>query len=241
MTKPIIGIAANQHYLSNQDFFNQPFTYSPQGFVDGIHQAGGLPLLLPIGSPEFAADYIEKIDKLLLPGGQDVSPCLYNQEPRPKLGVTSIERDSFETALIKEAIKQGKPIFAICRGFQLLNVTLGGTLYQDLSEYSSWQVKHDMYPTPPAFALHSITVKGDSCLAPLFGEKAQVNSYHHQAIEQLAESLVPIAWSEDQIIEAVESRDANTKILGVQWHPELTHTTDPKEQALFDYFVQSFE
>lgn len=241
MTKPVIGIAANQHYQKNQDFFDQPFTYSPQGFIDGVHQAGGVPVLLPISDPELAADYIEKIDKLLLAGGQDVTPFLYNEEPRPKLGATSIERDTFEIALIKEALKQNKPIFTVCRGTQLLNVALGGTLYQDLSEYPEWEVKHDMYPTVPDFGLHSITIKGDSVLAPLFGERTQVNSYHHQAIKELAESLIPIAWSTDGIVEAVESRERNTKIIGVQWHPELTHQKDPEEQSLFDYFVQDFE
>lgn len=241
MKKPIIGIAANQHYQNNQDFFDQPFTYSPQGFIDGVHQAGGIPVLLPISEPELAGDYIKTIDKLLLAGGQDVTPFLYNEEPHPKLGPTSIERDRFEMALIKEAIKQDKPILTVCRGTQLLNVTLGGTLYQDLSEYPDWKVKHDMFPTVPDFGLHSITIKGDSTLAPLFGERAQVNSYHHQALKNLAESLVPIAWSADQIVEAVESREQNTKILGVQWHPELTHQNDPKEQSIFDFFVQEFE
>ncbi|GCF92240.1 gamma-glutamyl-gamma-aminobutyrate hydrolase [Enterococcus florum] len=240
MSKPKIGIAANQHYQDNQAFFDQPFTYVPQGFINGVHQAGGLPFLFPIGDPELAHEYISGVDKLLLAGGQDVTPFLYDEEPRPELGATSIERDRFEIALIKEALKQNKPIFTVCRGTQLLNVTLGGTLYQDLSQYDQWRVKHDMYPTFPAFALHSITVKSNTVLAQLFGEKAQVNSYHHQAIQKIAESLTPIAWSEDGIIEAVESRDTSTRILGVQWHPELTHTSDPKEQRLFDYFVQTF-
>ncbi|MBX8939340.1 gamma-glutamyl-gamma-aminobutyrate hydrolase family protein [Enterococcus gilvus] len=241
MKKNIIGIAANQHYQNNQDFFDQQFTYSPQGFIDGVHQAGGLPILLPISDPELASEYIASIDKLLLAGGQDVTPFLYNEEPHPKLGPTSIDRDTFEMALIKEAIKQNKPILTVCRGTQLLNVTLGGTLYQDLAQYPDWEVKHDMFPTVPDFGLHSITVKSESTLAPLFGERAQVNSYHHQAIKDLAESLVPIAWAHDGIIEAVESREKNTKILGVQWHPELTHKNDSKEQSLFDYFVQNFE
>lgn len=232
----IIGIAANQHYLNNADFFDQPFTYTPQGFVDGITQAGGLPVLLPIAAPETAAEYISRIDKLLLAGGQDISPCLYQEEPHPKLGPTSIERDLFEAALIKEAIKQAKPILTVCRGTQLLNVTLGGTLYQDLSLYPDWQVKHDMFPTPPAFGLHSITVAEASQLATIIGTKTQVNSFHHQALKVLASSLTPIAWSTDQIVEAVENKAQ--RILGVQWHPELTHKIDHKEQELFNYFVQ---
>lgn len=174
----------------------------------------------------------------MLAGGQDVTPFLYGEEPHPKLGPTSIERDSFEMALVKEAIKQNKPIFTVCRGTQLLNVTLGGTLYQDLSQYPDWEVKHDMFPTVPDFGLHSITVKSDSTIAGLFGQRAQVNSYHHQAIKELAESLVPIAWSSDGIIEAVESREKNTKILGVQWHPELTRKTTLKNKI---YLITLFK
>lgn len=135
MKKNIIGIAANQLYQNNQAFFDQQITYTPQGFIDGVHQAGGIPVVLPISDPESASDYVAAIDKLLLAGGQDVTPFLYEEEPHPKLGPTSIERDSFEMALIKEAIRQNKPIFTVCRGTQLLNVSLGGTLYQDLSQY----------------------------------------------------------------------------------------------------------
>lgn len=234
--KPIIGIAANQHYMNNAEFFDQPFTYTPQGFIAGIQQAGGLAMLLPIAPIETAAQYISQIDKLVLAGGQDISPCLYDEEPHPKLGPTSIERDLFEAALLKEALKQNKPILTVCRGTQLLNVTLGGNLYQDLSLYPDWRVKHDMFPTPPAFGLHSISLEATSTLAKIFGTKTQVNSFHHQAIKKLAPELTPVAWSTDAIIEAVENKAK--RILGVQWHPELTHQTDQKEQALFDYFVQ---
>lgn len=240
MKKPVIGIVANQHYLDNSAFFDQPFSYTPQGFIDGIHQAGGIPLVLPLGLPDLAADYIEKIDKLLLAGGQDITPSLYGEEPHPKLGATSLERDLFEMALLKEAIKQKKPIFTVCRGTQILNVTLGGNLYQDLSLYDGWSVKHDMFPTPPAFALHSLKVAKESILGNLLAEETQVNSFHHQALKELAEPLKAIAWSRDGIIEAVESKDPTIPILGVQWHPELVHKADAKEQELFNFFVQKF-
>lgn len=238
MTKPIIGIAANQHYLDNQAFFDQPFTYTPQGFIDGIQQAGGMPLLLAIDQPETATDYVAQIDKLLLAGGQDITPFLYGEEPHPKLGSTSVERDLFEIALVKAALAQNKPIFTVCRGTQILNVALGGTLYQDLSLYPEWGVKHDMFPTPPAFGLHSISIEEDSLAAKILGSKAKVNSFHHQAIKKLAPELKATAFSPDGIVEAVESQSGQAKILGVQWHPELVHKKDPKEQALFDYFVK---
>lgn len=238
MTKPIIGIAANQLIHATATFDGNFVTYTPQGFVDGIQVAGGLPILLPIGDPQTAADYIHGIDKLLLAGGQDVSPQLYKEEPQPKIGETNIMRDNFEAALIREAIRQGKPIFTVCRGTQLLNVVLGGTLYQDLSEYKNLQVKHEQQPTAPWIATHTVTIEQDSHIGKFLEQQILVNSYHHQAIKDLSPELKATAWSTDGIVEAVESKEAAKRILGVQWHPELTHAVDEKEQELFNYFVQ---
>ncbi|MDH6364753.1 gamma-glutamyl-gamma-aminobutyrate hydrolase PuuD [Enterococcus sp. PF1-24] len=121
-------------------------------------------------------------------GGQDVDPHLYNEVPHPKLLATNPARDTFEMTLVLEAIHQKKPIFAVCRGIHLLNVALGGTLYQDLSLYDNWQVKHNQVPTPPSFATHNITVDVNSRLSFL-PENYRVNSFHHQAIKKLAPSL----------------------------------------------------
>lgn len=128
--KPIIGIAGNQLIRATDIFQGNQVSYTPQGFVDAVLDAQGLPLILPVMSPDSAPQLIEKIDKLILAGGQDVSPQLYMEDPHPKLTETNIQRDQFEQALILEALKQRKPIFAVCRGLQLLNVVLEGTLYQ---------------------------------------------------------------------------------------------------------------
>ncbi len=138
MTKKIIGIAGNQLLQAAEVFHGNQVTYTPQGFVSAVQAAGGVPLVLPIGPKELAATYIQQIDKLLLAGGQDVAPEFYGQEPHIKLEETNRDRDEFELALIEEALKQNKPIFAVCRGMQLVNVALGGTLYQDLSMYPQW-------------------------------------------------------------------------------------------------------
>ncbi|MTD38828.1 gamma-glutamyl-gamma-aminobutyrate hydrolase family protein [Erwinia sp. CPCC 100877] len=233
----VIGIAGNQ-IIEAADIFNGNYvTYTPQGFVDAVQQAGGLPFVIPIGDKSQAAAYISKIDKLLLAGGQDVSPEFYNQEPHQKLEETNYKRDSFEIGLIKEAIKQHKPIFAVCRGMQLLNVALGGTLYQDLSLYPNWQVKHAQQPTKPQFATHDVLVEKDSLLYQLLGEKSRVNSYHHQAIHTVGNGLNVTAKSSDGIVEGIESNDPNIPILGVQWHPELRFNVSEKEFKLFDFFV----
>ncbi|MGM9902983.1 hypothetical protein A5844_001738 [Enterococcus sp. 10A9_DIV0425] len=233
-----IGIAANQLTKAIDTFQGNQVTYTPQGFVNAVTQAGGLPIVLPISSPESAAAFIQKIDKLLLAGGQDISPDLYGEAPHPKLGGVNKQRDLFEQALILEALKQKKPIFAVCRGMQLLNVTLGGTLYQDLSLYPQWTIKHDQQPTPPQFTTHEINASPDTLLSPLVKESCYVNSYHHQAIKDLAPSLKAIAFSPDGLIEAVESQTEDTRLLGVQWHPELSHQTNPVDQEIFDFFVQ---
>lgn len=237
---PIIGIAGNQLIKATETFQGNQVTYTPQGFINAVQQANGLPIVLPIASPEVAPAYIDRIDKLILAGGQDISPQLYHEAPHPKLLETNLQRDLFEQALIEEAIKQHKPIFAVCRGMQLLNVILGGNLYQDLSTYSDWTVKHEQQPTVPQFATHEVTIVPDTILSQLLPTTHFVNSYHHQALKILAPSLKATAYSPDGLIEGIESADENTKLLGVQWHPELTYFINPAEQRLFDFFVQEF-
>ena len=237
----IIGIAGNQLIRATDTFQGNQVTYTPQGFVNAVQQAGGLPVVFPVSEPASAASYIQQIDKLILAGGQDVSPQLYNEAPHPKLMETNLQRDRFEEALINEALKQKKPIFAICRGMQLVNVVLGGSLYQDLSLYSDWSVKHDQFPTEPQFSTHEITILSDTTLTKLLPDSYFVNSYHHQAIKELAPSLKATALSPDGLIEGVESIDLHQKLLGVQWHPELTHRINPLDQKLFNYFVNEYE
>lgn len=239
MTTQIIGIAGNQIIQAVDIFNGNHVTYTPQGFVSAVQLVGGLPLVLPIGKKELAKAYIDQIDKLLLAGGQDVSPEFYGEEPHPKLEETNKNRDEFELALIQEALKQKKPILAVCRGMQLLNVALGGTLYQDLSLYPDWKVKHGQQPTQPQFATHTVNIEQDSCLHKVFGDTTQVNSYHHQALRKLGTGLRATAWSTDALVEGVESTDPSQRILGVQWHPELVYTEDIQEKALFDYFVNT--
>lgn len=236
----LIGIAGNQLLAATETFQGNQVTYTPQGFVDAVRQSNGLPLVFPVLAPADATRLIQQIDKLILAGGQDVSPQLYQEDPHPKLQATNIDRDLFEQALIVEAIKQHKPILAVCRGLQLVNVVLGGSLYQDLSLYPKWTVKHDQQPTAPQFPTHEITISSDSLLHSFLPSSYFVNSYHHQGIKKLAPSLTAVAYSNDGIIEAVESTDKNNKIIGVQWHPELSHSVNPLDQQLFDYFVGEF-
>lgn len=233
----LIGIPGNKLSQPVEAFYGEPVTYTSERIISAIKKVGGFPLVIPISDPSSAEKYVSGIDKLLLAGGQDVSPVLYGEEPHPKLAETNLERDLFELALIKAALHQGKPIFAICRGMQLLNVALGGSLYQDLSLYSAWKIKHAQQPTQPQFATHKIKVAEKSLLRSLIGETFSVNSYHHQGIKDLADSLVATARSLDGLIEGVEFSGNEQRVFGVQWHPEHRFTSSKEELELFNYFV----
>ncbi|MGT2907642.1 gamma-glutamyl-gamma-aminobutyrate hydrolase family protein [Streptococcus dentiloxodontae] len=228
MTKPIIGITANVRPNPAHDDIE--WSYAPTGFVQGVQRAGGLALLLPVSEVSEAKTYVNMIDKLLLIGGQNVDPRFYNEENLASEDDFFLERDLFELALIEEAAKQKKPIFSICRGTQLMNVALGGTLHQDIENH--WQDK------PSDYLYHEMIVDKESKLAEIYGTKTEINSFHHQSINHLASDLRIIARDpNDNTIEAVESISPDLRFLGVQWHPELLLDKRKEDLELFSYVV----
>ncbi|MHC5268180.1 gamma-glutamyl-gamma-aminobutyrate hydrolase family protein [Enterococcus sp. LJL98] len=233
--KPKIGIVGNEKFISTEkiDFW---MSYTTKGYIDGIQQAGGLPFILPIGEPTDAKAAIDTLDRLIIAGGQDIQPQLYQQEPSRFLGETNPARDEFELALILEAAKQEKPILGICRGMQLLNVAFGGSLCQDLSLHPSATLPHvqEQSMNEPS---HLISIAPKSWLDSFLPSTYLVNSAHHQAIDQLASTFKISATAADGVIESIEAKDSQKKILGVQWHPELTRDKIAREQAIFDYFI----
>ena len=231
MTKPIIGIIGNER--SNAAHDTMLWSYAPSGFVNGVKTAGGLPLIIPIGFSETATDYISMVDKILLIGGQNVDPGLYGEDNQASENDFLKARDTFELALISEAVNQRKPIFSVCRGTQLMNVALGGSLYQDIENH--WQ-------NAPADSLyHDMVVEKNSKLAEIYGTSTAINSFHHQSIKQLAQDLRIIGRDpKDGTVEAVESVNPKLRFLGVQWHPELLIETRTEDQKLFNYIVNEF-
>ena len=186
-----------------------------RSYIQAVMMGGHVPVIIPdIDDPARLRKALKKIDILLLPGGVDVAPERYGEERSPKLGEVNLERDAFEYRILTEAVRLRKPVLGICRGVQVLNVFLGGTLYQDLpSEYPDTSVNHWDAP-------HRIMVKRDSRLYRLLGEEAvEVNSFHHQAVKQLAPGLRVSAYATDGTVEAVECD--SLPIVGVQFHPEL--------------------
>lgn len=234
--KPIIGIIGNRRSDFNE-LRRLPITYVPDGFVRGVQHAGGLPVVIPVSKPELAAAYLERVDGLLLAGGQDVSPIHYGEEPQLKVKESYPERDLFELTAIKLALSRYMPIFAVCRGMQILNVAKGGTLYQDISQYDRLTVQHDQ-TTDPIYPTHHIKVIEDSELRHIIGRDVLVNSVHHQAIKELSAEFKPTAYSPDHLIEAFESADQTQSVVAVQWHPELLLNDYTPMQGLFDNFIE---
>jgi putative glutamine amidotransferase len=207
-----------------------------QEYVQAVQQAGGSPLLLPPGDPEAALALLERASGLLLTGGADIDPARYRSEPGPRLGQTDTQRDELEARLLDGAAERQRPVFGICRGQQMINVTLGGTLYQDLPSEHPSEVSHNTEPRSGNPKLvHSIAIERGSRLASILGDKdLGVNSFHHQAVRDLAPGLRATAFSPDGLVEALESADG--RVLAVQCHPEeLTHL--PWAKALFAAFV----
>ncbi|MER0123896.1 gamma-glutamyl-gamma-aminobutyrate hydrolase family protein [Streptococcus sp. ZJ93] len=226
MKKVIVGITGNEKELPPMSGLT--YVAVAKDLAEGVKAAGGLPIVIPIGTPEMAKDYVQMIDKLILSGGQHVSPQFYDEEQLINSDDYSLERDQFELALIKEALKQGKPIFAVCRGMQLLNVALGGSLTQE--------VKHHWQPQLEGTS-HGLQVRPNSRVSQLFAEGSPINSFHHQSIKELASALKVTARNpRDGTIEAVEGR-GRLPILAVQWHPEFLCKNCDSNRQLFDYLV----
>lgn len=235
--RPIVGIIANQINDELEAINKLKITYTSTDTVDAVTTAGADPIIIPIGDKTAAKKYASIIDGLVLAGGQDVSPLFYGEEPTPKLGQTLETRDTFEIEITKEILKLQKPIFAICRGMQVVNVALGGTLYQDISYLDKNVIKH-WQETHPKYISHSVNVEEDSILYKVLGEKTTINSLHHQAIKELGRNLKASAFSPDGLIEAIESTLSSQYLLGLQWHPEILLQNNHQEsKILFKHFV----
>lgn len=207
------------------------------GYQDLIEQNGGIPLILPLTTnKETLRPFLSICSGFLFTGGQDVAPASYGEEKQPVCGPQSLTRDEMELFFMKEVIAEDKPLLAICRGVQLLNVLYGGTLYQDLpSEYTS-KIDHHM-KAPYDQVQHKVDLPEDSLLQQLLQrDEMGVNSYHHQGIKDLGAGLEVTAISTDGLIEGISLPDAKF-VLGVQWHPEFFNAVTVENQALMAAFL----
>jgi putative glutamine amidotransferase len=199
-------------------------------YVTAVEEPGGAALLVtPAHDEASVAGIVGMAHGLLLTGGEDVDPARYGQEQHPELGHVTPSRDAVELAALEEAMRRGIPVLAICRGLQLLNVALGGTLFQDLAALRPGPIVHEQ-EAPVGHRWHAATVEAGSGLHEIFGTgELFINSFHHQGIDRLAPGLRAAVWAEDGLVEGVEGT-GRAWMYGVQWHPERGEAEAPSDQ-----------
>jgi len=212
-------------------------------YVTALESAGLIPLIVPpLSSSDTASAVLDSVAGLVLTGGEDVDPARYGEKRHEKVRSVSAARDATEAALIKEARERGTPVLAICRGIQILNVALGGTLVQDIPSQCETDIVHDEESARDS-RTHEISVEPGSLIARAIGtEHCTVNSFHHQSVKRVADGMRVTARSPDGIIEGLESTDENWWVMAVQWHPEeMTDSAEPWDQGLFKAFARKLE
>ena len=235
---PRILLVSNRYFRPEKP----PLVGLPETYAQALYAAHAAPMLIPLSAPlEHALEvWWPLADGLLLAGGGDVEPARFNGEMHPTVKDVYRDRDELEIALARRAVAEGMPVLAICRGIQVLNVALGGTLYTDIPDQIVHAVAHRGQGPLRNVCAHSVQVASDSRLAGILGHtELCVNSFHHQGIKDLAPGLRAVAWSECGLIEAVEIPE-HPFAIGVQWHPELMvpHQHEPM-RALFAAFVRA--
>ena len=234
--KPIIGILGSNMIFPSPAFSSVEKFYVNTAYINAIRLNGGIPLAIPVYTNENdLAEILKLCHGILVPGGEDVDPGFYNENPQPTLGVIRPDMDSFILSALEIAFRHNIPVFGICRGLQIINIALGGTLYQDMSLYEKETILHNQ-TYDRSYAVHKADIKTGSLLHSIFGkEEIMVNTMHHQAIKELGQGLSATALAPDDIIEAIESDDK--PVFAVQWHPEeLIHST-PHMNNLFSHFI----
>ena len=235
--RPKIGVlahpAVNDHALL--------LTHSIGGdYIQSLIDAGGLPVIIPVtNDKELLKEYTDECDGFLIPGGIDVNPICFNENPHPLIGDTNLPFDRFELEMIRLIREQKKPVLGICRGLQILNVAMGGSLWQDLSLQSENTFKHVQKEQGRPGISHKVDIEENSLLHQIFGKELYVNSFHHQALKDVGEGLQVVAKAPDGTIEAVEGKDY-PYMVAVQWHPENFIVLPEKPMLkLFESFVEA--
>ena len=234
MARPLIGITTSR-VLNNA---NIQVMSTAEAYVQAVYRAGGLPVLIPLGITD--ADLkalLARLDGLLFTGGGDIAPGRYGGQPHPRVYDIDPDRDRVEINLVQMAVDDGMPFLGICRGFQVLNVAMGGTMYEDILDQHPGALKHDYFPGyPREMLVHPVRVAPGSRLAEILEQtEVEVNSLHHQGVRQVPEALRTTALAPDGIPEAVEL-PGHPFGLAVQWHPEWLQAHAPMRR-LFEVFV----
>ncbi|MEV5932736.1 gamma-glutamyl-gamma-aminobutyrate hydrolase family protein [Streptomyces sp. NPDC052079] len=209
--RPLIGISTYAEPGVRWGVWQLDAALLPAGYPRLVQRAGGLAAMLPPDAPERAAATVARLDGLVIAGGSDVEPVHYGAEPDPRTGPPARARDAWELALIEAALDRGVPLLGICRGMQLLNVALGGTLVQHIDGHAE---------VPGVFGSHPVKPVPGTRYAAAVPEETSVPTYHHQSVDRLGTALIPSAHAPDGTVEAIEL-PAPHWTLGIQWHPEM--------------------
>jgi len=244
--KPLIGITCSYGIVSGNPLSSVSTAHMPQEFnqlsnayVKAVENAGGLPVIIPLYNDiKNIIPLLEILDGIVLPGGADVSSIMYGQRPSGKLKTITPLRDKQEIEIVNHIIKhKHMPVLGICRGMQILNIAYGGSLYQDLESNGFSCHLLNMYPRN--YETHTVIPCETSILSGIFGNtEIGVNSFHHQAVQNIGNGLKVTALSSDKVIEAVEDCQEDKFMVGIQWHPEEM-PEDTKQQEIFKIFINS--
>ncbi len=232
--KPVIGIVFGEdpaQGVGRKCMLNS-------SYIEAITEAGGIPLPIPVtDDPGRALDYIDMLDGLLLPGGEDVTPYLFGEEPVPQVTYVMENTDRMELEVLRLAMERHLPVFGICRGIQLLAVAMGGKLYQDLPSQLPGGIAHKQSTAVRSQLSHTAAVEPGSLMERLLGkEPLRINSFHHQAVREVPAGFRATATAPDGVIEAMENADGT--MFAVQWHPELLVERYPRFRPLFSHLVE---
>lgn len=221
----ICGVENNKQYVTD-------------AYIQAIKSTGGIPIILPMVKSKSAMnEYVSLCDGFLFCGGGDITPLLFGQEPRNGIGKTDITLDLYQIRLMKLILEKEKPVLAICRGMQVLNVACGGTIYQDLNEMDFETINHMQTSLSRKDISHKVSFSSKSHIRHMLGPFAYTNSFHHQAIDRVGKDLIVTGITGDDIIEAIEM-PSRPFVLGVQWHPESMFTSAPNMKQLFFSLVR---
>lgn len=231
---PLIGIVAHPARVEEAGF-QAPHAVTNLAYVKAVRKAGGIPLLVPLVEPGDARQWIARVDGVVLTGGFDIDPGAYGQPPHPETGTTDSVRDALDLAAARAAVDADVPMLAICRGVQVLNVAMGGTLVQHIDKHHDVERYNEV--------VHPVSVEPGSRLALWLGDEVgptfDVNTLHHQAVDTVAPGCRAVAWAHDDTVEGIEVEGARG-VVGVQWHPELLRHL-PDHLRLFQSLVAAAE
>lgn len=229
-TKPVIGIVFCGFF---DDRLFVPFSY-----IQAIEKSEGIPVMIPyLSDTDSLSGYLSICDGFLFCGGDDITPELFGEELQTEKGTTDRKTDQFHLTLMQKVLDFHLPVLGICRGMQVLNLALGGTIYQDLSLRNRNSLNHQQRSLDRSDSCHTVAFASHSLLYEICGNSCAVNSYHHQCIKTLGKHIKMTGITSDGVIESIEST-GHTFAVGVQWHPECMYTNCEAMRRLFDQFVR---